>query len=82
VTAQEQALAQALGHTECFRVDVSIDLPSVTVSRMYDYVEDALTTLVVFFPGMQVREVSRDSEAGCETCDHGSRYSIEFEVTP
>lgn len=54
---------------------------SVTLESMYEYVPvslELLNTLATILDCTEISESSEDFSPGCETCDWGSSYSIEF----
>lgn len=55
---------------------------NLEVSRMYEYVEfsaEKMFSICRFFNTMNVND-DRYAYGGCETCDYGSKYTVEFTV--
>jgi hypothetical protein len=60
------------------------DLVSVEVEQMYSYVSFNLKMLleIAEFFGTQNINDNKWSSGGCETCDYGSSYRVEFYNRP
>ena len=57
----------------------------VEVDKMYEYVECSFTNLlkmVEFFGTDEIDMTCGSSSGGCETCDYGSSYVMEFTIKP
>lgn len=89
MTQTEELLLVALkgSEVEGWDLDVSITelnrCTNVEVSAMYEYPETqekVTAALTAFFAPRAVEFKHRWSEAGCETCDNGSKYTLEFDV--
>lgn len=88
---EEKALLQIVGGLEyCPNLTIKIDRQKtgrivVAMQTMYEYVPATLKVLSAvgeFFNTDKVNVLGQDHIGGCETCDYGSRYYIEFEVLP
>lgn len=57
----------------------------IRLSRMYDYVKFAFPELSALAELLGTKNINfgdRWHSDGCETCDYGSSYTVEFEINP
>ena len=68
---------------DSIEVCITGDSASIVIARMYDFVEfdfELLEMLSKIFNTKKINVGDRYSRPGCETCDHGSSYRLNFSV--
>ena len=66
-------------------VIVNTNCTYVEVEKSYDYVECSFPNLLKiseFFGTDQIDMRSASARGGCDTCDYGSSYTVEFTIKP
>ena len=69
-----------------FRIECQEDGYHITITQMYDYIEfkDDISSLQAMLKIAEIlgckdgTEKNRYGYSGCETCDFGSQYTLEF----
>jgi hypothetical protein len=78
----ETKVAELWPDADSIEVDISDDVINITVSQMYEYVSLSFKHLRALADYFGTDNISDDnwSSNGCETCDYGSKYTVQLVV--
>lgn len=89
MTQVEELLLVALKGSDVEGYDLKVEIrelnrcTNIEVSSMYEYPETEEkvgSVLTSFYAPRKVKFAHRWMQAGCQTCNYGSEYTLEFDV--